>query len=63
MMLKSSTLSLPLSVLISENSYSCAAPGIGDWKTHVLRSDHQDVAKSEINENLKLSQGLLIMDG
>ena len=41
---------------------SFAAPSIEDWKSYVLRSVHQDAAKSEIIDNLKPSQVLLIMD-
>ncbi|CAH3190262.1 unnamed protein product [Porites lobata] len=40
-----------------KHDLSCAAPSIEDWKSHVLRSVHQDAAKS-----LKPSQLLLIMD-
>ena len=45
-----------------QHDFSCAAPSIEDWKAHVLRSVHQDGAKSEIIDNLKPSQMLLIMD-
>ena len=40
----------------------CAASSIEDWRSHILRSIHQDAAKSEINDNLKPSHVLLIMD-
>ena len=33
-----------------------------EWKSQLLRSVHQDTAKSEIIDNLKPSQVLLIMD-
>ena len=45
-----------------QHDLSCAAPSIEDWKSHVLRSVHQDAAKSEIVDSLKPSQVLLIMD-
>lgn len=45
-----------------QHDLSCAAPSIEGWKAHVLRSVHQDAAKSEIIDNLKPSQMLLIMD-
>ena len=58
-MLTSSTLSLfsPDKREELKHDLSCAAPSIEDWKSHVLRSVHQDAAKS-----LKPSQVLLIMD-
>ena len=45
-----------------QHDLGCAAPSIEDWKSHVLHSVHQDAAKSEIIDNLKPSQVLLIMD-
>ena len=45
-----------------QHDLSCAAPSIEDWKSHVLRSVHQDAAKSEIVDSLKPSQVLLIID-
>jgi hypothetical protein len=64
MMLTSSTLSIfsPDKREELQHDLSCAAPSIEDWKSHVLRSVHQDAAKSEIIDNLKPSQVLLIMD-
>ena len=64
MMLTSSTLSLfsPDKREELQHDLSCAAPSIEDWKSHVLRSVHQDAAKSEIVDSLKPSQVLLIMD-
>ena len=64
MMLKSSTLSLfsPGKREELQHDLSCTAPSIEDWKSHVLRSVHQDAAKSEIVDSLKPSQVLLIMD-
>lgn len=44
-----------------QHDLNCAAPSIEDWKSHVLRSVHQDAAKSEIIDNLKPQQVLLIM--
>ena len=64
MMFTSSTLSLfsPDKREELQHDLSCAAPSIEDWKSHVLRSVHQDAAKSEIVDSLKPSQVLLIMD-
>ena len=64
MMLTSSALSIfsPDKREELQHDLSCAAPSIEDWKAHVLRSVHQDGAKSEIIDNLKPSQMLLIMD-
>ncbi|CAH3192358.1 unnamed protein product, partial [Porites evermanni] len=45
-----------------QHDLSCAAPSIEDWKSHVLRSVHQDAAKNEIVDSLKPSQVLLIID-
>ena len=45
-----------------QHDLGCAASSIEDWKSHILRSIHQDAAKSEIIDNLKPSQVLLIMD-
>ena len=63
-MLTSSTLSLfsPDKREELQHDLSCAAPSIEDWKSHVLRSVHQDAAKSEIVDSLKPSQVLLIID-
>ena len=63
-MLTSSTLSLfsPYKREELQHDLSCAVR-IEGWKSHVLRSVHQDAAKSEIVDSLKLSQVLLIMDG
>ena len=64
MMLTTSTLSLfsPDKREELQHDLSFAAPSIEDWKLHVLRSIHQDAAKSEIVDSLKPSQVLLIMD-
>ena len=64
MMLTSSTLFLfsPDKREELQHDLSCAAPTIEDWMSHVLRSVHQDAAKSEIFDSLKPSQVLLIMD-
>ena len=64
MMLTSSTLSIfsPDKREELQHDLSFAAPSIEDWKSHVLRSVHQDAAKSEIIDNLKPSQVLLIID-
>ena len=63
-MLTSSTLSIfsPVKREELQHDLSCAAPSIEDWKSHVLRSVHQDVAKSEIIDNLKPSQVLHIIN-
>ena len=63
-MLTSSTLSLfsPDKREELQHDLSCAVPRIEDWKSHVLRSVHQDAAKSEIVDSLKPSQVLLIID-
>ena len=63
-MLTSSTLSLfsPDKREELQHDLSCAASSIEDWKSHVLRSVHQDAAKSEIVDSLKPSQVLLIID-
>ena len=45
-----------------QHDLGCAASSIEDWKSYILRSIHQDAAKSEIIDNLKPSQVLLIMD-
>ena len=45
-----------------QHDLGCAASSIEDWRSHILRSIHQDAAKSEINDNLKPSHVLLIMD-
>ena len=45
-----------------KHDLSFTALSIEDWKSHVLRSVHQDAPKSEIIDNLELSQVLLIMD-
>ena len=45
-----------------QHDLGCAALSIEDWKSHILHSIHQDTAKSEIIDNLKPSQVLLIMD-
>ena len=64
MMLTSSTLSIFSPDKREELQYdlSCAAPSIEDWKSHVLRSVHQDATKSDIIINLKPSQVLLVID-
>ena len=64
MMLTSCTLSIfsPNKREELQHDLSFAAPSIDDWKSHVLCSVHQDAAKSEIIDNLKPSQVLLIMD-
>ena len=64
MMLTSSTLSLfsPDKREESQHDLSCAALGIEDWKSHVLRSVHQGAAESELVDSLKPSQVLLIVD-
>ena len=64
MMLTSSILSIfsPDKREELQHDLGCAAASIEDWKSHVLRSVHQDAAKSEIIDNLKPSQVLLIMD-
>ena len=45
-----------------QHDLGCATSSIEDWKSHILRSIHQDAAKSEIIDNLKPSHVLLIMD-
>ena len=65
MMLTSATLSSFFSPDKREelqHDLNCAVSSIEEWKSHVLRSVHQDAAKSEIIDNLKPSQVLLIMD-
>ena len=64
MMLTSSNLSLfsPDKREGLQHDLSCAAPSTEDWKSHVLRSVHQDAAKSEIVDSLRPSQVLLIID-
>lgn len=63
-MLTSSTLSIfsPDKREELQHDLGCTASSIEDWKSHILRSIHQDAAKSEIIDNLKASQVLLIMD-
>ena len=50
MMLTSSTLSIfsPDKREELHHDLGCAASSIEDWKSHILRSFHQDAAKSEI---------------
>ena len=64
MMLTSSTLSIfsPDKREELQHDLGCTAWSIEDWKSRILRSIHQDAAKSEIIHNLKASQVLLIMD-
>ena len=64
MMLTSATLSIfsPDKREELQHDLSCATSSIEEWKSHLLRSVHQDTAKSEIIDNLKPSQVLLIMD-
>ena len=45
-----------------QHDLGCAGSSIEDWKSHILRSIHKDTAKSDIIDNLKPSQVLLIMD-
>ena len=64
MMLTSSTLSIfsPDKREELQHDLGRTASSIEDWKSHILRSIHQDAAESEIIDNLKASQVLLIMD-
>ena len=64
MMLTSATLSIfsPDKREELKHDLSCAVSSIEEWKSHLLRSVHQDTAKSEIIDNLKPWQVLLIMD-
>ena len=45
-----------------QHDLGCASSSIADWKSHILCSIHQDAARSEIIDNLKPLQVLLIMD-
>ena len=64
MMLTSATLSIfsPDKREELKHDLSCAVSSIEEWMSHLLRSVHQDTAKSEIIDNLKPSQVLFIMD-
>ena len=63
-MLTSATLSVFSSDKREElqHDLNFAASSIEEWRSHLLRSVHQDTAKSEIIDILKPSQVLLIMD-
>lgn len=37
-------------------------PKIEEWKAHILRSAHQDMAKRDVLENLSNKQVLIFMD-
>ena len=58
------TLRIPSKEITEEiqHEIDVAAKYIKDWKAHLLRTVHQDLARQNILQNLKPHQGLLIMD-
>ncbi|KAK3721866.1 hypothetical protein QZH41_011502, partial [Actinostola sp. cb2023] len=62
--LSSSTINYSSSDVQEELQYDVdmAALKIEEWKAHVLRANHQDVAKSDIIDSLNVNQVFLIMD-
>lgn len=45
-----------------EHDVNTSAPKLDEWKAHILRAAHQDNAKRDIIDHLKLDQVFLIMD-
>lgn len=39
-----------------------AIPKLDEWKAHIVRSVHQDAAKTAVVDNLSKTEALLIMD-
>ena len=45
-----------------QHDVETSIPKIEEWKVHILRAARQDAAKTDVIENLKVNQVLLIMD-
>ena len=45
-----------------QHDVETSIPKIEEWKAHILRAAHQDAAKTDVIENMKANQVLLIMD-
>lgn len=58
------TVRIPSEDLMEElqHEITMATKAIKDWKAHLLRTVHQDFARSDILQHLESNQGLLIMD-
>ena len=47
---------------VLQHDVETSIPKIEEWKAHILRAAHQDAAKTDVIENMKANQVLLIMD-
>ncbi|XP_062609789.1 uncharacterized protein LOC134271605 [Saccostrea cucullata] len=58
------TVQIPSEDLMEELQHEIVmtTKAIKDWKAHLLRTVHQDFARSDVLQHLDLNQGLLIMD-
>ena len=47
---------------VLQHDVETSIPKIEEWKAHILRAAHQDAAKTDVIENMKVNQVLLNMD-